>query len=152
MSSRIIKFSLALLMLAPLCVPGTAQAGTITGKQVAADLATVDTDIAHNPMGYRKSIVAQTDLNAGIAAMIAGDVAAALGNNKGAQAEFAIAVTDFNAVLKVLGDAPPGGDPPGVPEPASMLLVGIGMIVLAGARGMKNYQERRQTAEAVHAA
>ena len=151
MNSRLTKLALALLLLAPLCVPGTARASSITEQQMSADLATVEVDITHNPMSFLKSSIAQKDLNAGIAAMTTGELDAARGNTKGAQAAFAAAIQDFNGVLKVLGDAPL--DPPsnGVPEPSSVVLLGLGATLLLAARGMKNYREQRQRAEMVPA-
>jgi hypothetical protein len=145
MSSRLSKFGAAIFLLVYFCVPGTAKASAITAQQVAADFALVEADIAHNKLGFMKSSIAEADLTAGVLAMLKGDADAVMKNSTGAAAEFAIAIKDFNAIMNILGDGS-GDPPPTAPEPESVLLVGLGTLVLAAARWMKNYQERRQAA------
>ncbi len=135
-----------------LFLPLTAKADTITPEQVSVDLAIVNTDIANNPLAFWSSTIAPTDLSQGIAAMVLGDIEVAEGDSAGAQVDFAAAINDFNGVLVVLGDAPfsngnPAGDPPPVPEPSTMSLLGIGAMAVGAAFWRKVRQEKLLTAE-----
>jgi len=145
---RMSKFGFLALLLGALCMPLTAKADSITAQQVGADLFLVQADIAKNPLAFALSPVAQNDLALGIAAMTFGDIAAAMGHNAEAQVGFQAAINDFNGVLSVLGYAPlGGGDPPAVPEPPTMFLLGLGVTAIGAAHWRKVRAQKLARAE-----
>ena len=156
MGIRVPSLGWLALLAGVLFLPLTAQADNITPEQVGVDLAIVNADIANNPLAFWSSTIAPTDLTLGIAAMILGDIEVAEGDNAGAQVDFSAAINDLNGVLGVLGDAPfsngdPPGDPPAVPEPSTMSLLGIGAMALGAAFWRKVRQDRHLHAESLPA-
>ena len=118
------------LFLVVLCFAQPARANAITLSQYESDLAIVDTGIANHLSLFSKTVVAQHDYAAALAAGALAIEDLATKDPVGAQVDFQNAINDFNGVLLSLGlPALPGSDPP-VPEPASLLQLAAGLAAI----------------------
>jgi hypothetical protein len=136
------KLAVLVLGVVALCVPAIAKADSITPQQMGADLAIVNTDIAENFQAFMQSSLAQTDYAAGFVTMTEGLLDFAEGQLNEAQSDFLGAINYFDGTLAALNlPALPGGSDP-VPEPSSVLLLGIGATLTTLVARAKHRQGR----------
>ena len=105
----------------------------VTPSAFQADLQVVQTSISKNLGLFQKSPSAQLAFLAGEFAGAQALLQNSRGNTKGAQVNFQTAITDFNKVLKALGQQPLSSAYAAVPDAGSLALLGCCGIAIFGA-------------------